>query len=164
MHDPAAKTEVGGHKKGHLALAASARVYLVPAGEEDQLAGFGGPQPAERPPGGEVWHSPLPGVLAALGGHWLVPTVAAGEIGGPCTGLACPAGLAHPPLRLWSPAGLGGAGSWFPDDPRVGRRHWHGTLCGRHERRCHHRQPCGGPHRFGGIFPPLPIALPLFPN
>ena len=54
------------------------RAPHVPPAREDQLGVPRGLEPAVRPPGGQDWHQPLPSVLAALGGPWLVTIVAAG--------------------------------------------------------------------------------------
>ena len=58
-------------QRGHLALSAIAKRSHVSTGGMGQLGGIGGPQPPKRPTGGEVWHRPLSGVLAALGSPWL---------------------------------------------------------------------------------------------
>ena len=67
------------------------------------------------PRGVTVWHRPLPGVPAALGSPWLVPTVAAEQVGALCTGVVCLADPAHPPLRSRGPAHLRRAGAWVTD-------------------------------------------------
>ena len=77
---------------------------------------------------------------------WLVPTVAAGQVGAVCTGVVRPAVLAPPPpLRSRNPAHLRGAGAWVADNPRRGCRHSDGTPGGHHRQQRQHPRSCRGP-------------------
>ena len=96
------------------------------------------------PRGVKFGTSTLPGVPAALRSPWLVPTVAAGQVGVVCTGVVCPALLAHLPLRSRGPAHLRGAGACVAHNPRLGCRHSHGTPSGHH----HQQRQCR-PSRMG---------------
>ena len=102
---------------------------MTPLPERISWGSLGGLNPLADPPGGQVWHRPLPGVPTALGSPWMVPTLAAGQVGAVCTGVVCRAVPAHLHLRSRGPShlrragdpGRGQPGAWLPS---LGRHPW----------------------------------------